>query len=557
MSPRFQSRGSERRARPRTDSRLRETLNTSLEERPAGPQVARHKRRARLWLLVIAAGVVAYSSAFIYRSSIVVEGRRCFCLFDDATISMRYAYHWAAGHGPVWNVGERVEGYTNFLWTAAMALAHLPRLGPSATCLLMQIVGLAVLLGCLAAAGRLARVCGLAPGASVIATLLVAGQYNLVFFALMGMETAPLALVVALGQAECVRAIRSGAGSWRAALWFIPAALMRIDALLVAGVCLGVVFWFAQRGRARLLGGVALIAATVAAHALWRKSYYGEWLPNTYYLKATGWPLADRLAPGAEQALLTLVTFAAPLALALVALLRPRREDWALLAPFAALLAYQTYVGGDARPMSRFVLPAGIGLCVLAARGVSALARMGPAPPRRSAARLALAAVGLLLMNVVNWDHSLLLQAPQTTQANRMSLRLMRAVEQVADADATAAVTWAGAFPYFQPQRRCFDILGRCDAHIAHRPAVRGNNRAGHNKYDYAYTLAEHKPDLILQSFALNEPLFLRDYRPVVAQVDGHDMALFVRRDSPHIHGGQPIDARRVQELIRAQLRYE
>src|SRR5690242_17979411 len=35
----------------------------------------------------------------------------------DAFISMRYARNLALGHGPVFNPGERVEGYTNFLWT--------------------------------------------------------------------------------------------------------------------------------------------------------------------------------------------------------------------------------------------------------------------------------------------------------------------------------------------------------------------------------------------------------------------------------------------------------
>ena len=36
---------------------------------------------------------------------------------DDAFISFRYARNLAAGNGLVFNVGERVEGITNFLWT--------------------------------------------------------------------------------------------------------------------------------------------------------------------------------------------------------------------------------------------------------------------------------------------------------------------------------------------------------------------------------------------------------------------------------------------------------
>src|SRR3954470_13240280 len=39
-------------------------------------------------------------------------------LSDDAFISFRYARNWVTGKGLVYNAGERVEGYTNFLWTA-------------------------------------------------------------------------------------------------------------------------------------------------------------------------------------------------------------------------------------------------------------------------------------------------------------------------------------------------------------------------------------------------------------------------------------------------------
>src|SRR5687767_9783689 len=41
---------------------------------------------------------------------------------DDAYISFRYAQNLIEGHGLVWNVvGERVEGYSNFLWTLLIA----------------------------------------------------------------------------------------------------------------------------------------------------------------------------------------------------------------------------------------------------------------------------------------------------------------------------------------------------------------------------------------------------------------------------------------------------
>jgi arabinofuranosyltransferase len=34
---------------------------------------------------------------------------------DDAWVAFRYSRQWAAGHGPYYNPGEHVEGYSNFL----------------------------------------------------------------------------------------------------------------------------------------------------------------------------------------------------------------------------------------------------------------------------------------------------------------------------------------------------------------------------------------------------------------------------------------------------------
>ena len=42
-------------------------------------------------------------------------------LCDDAFISFRYVRNLLEGHGLVFNPGEQVEGYTNFLWVLELA----------------------------------------------------------------------------------------------------------------------------------------------------------------------------------------------------------------------------------------------------------------------------------------------------------------------------------------------------------------------------------------------------------------------------------------------------
>ncbi len=45
-----------------------------------------------------------------------------YTLNDDAYISLRYAKNFARGHGLVFNVGEKVEGYTSFLWVFLLGI---------------------------------------------------------------------------------------------------------------------------------------------------------------------------------------------------------------------------------------------------------------------------------------------------------------------------------------------------------------------------------------------------------------------------------------------------
>jgi hypothetical protein len=506
-----------------------------------------------VWRVALIVGVLqgGYAAAFIARSSFVVEGQRYFCLCDDAMVSMRYAANWADGQGLVWNRGERVEGYTNFLWTAIMGLCHLLSLSPSHSCLLMQILGVLVLWGCLRGTVVLARACRLLPVSACCAVVLVGGFYNLILLTLAGMETGLLAGLVAHALAECVKVVRHRRGSIWAMIWFAPAALVRVDVLPLTLFAFVFLWLAARRGRLRIVAGLAVVVVVVLVHLVWRGYYYGEWLPNTFYLKLTGWPLAERLDPGFAQTLWTGATLGLPILLATAALLRPRRWHFLLLGIFAVSVLYQLGIGGDGAPSNRFVLPASLGLLVLAADGIHRATRAltrGKAPAIGAAVRTGLTAVALLAANAFHWDHWLLVSRPEGTSANQANLMYVRAVEKIAASDATVAVGWAGAFPYFSG-RSCFDLLGKCDSHIARLPAHPEIQRSGHNKYDLAYTLTTYTPDILLHWTDTGEPEFRRQYRPLIVQVDGTDLVFCARRNDPKVVGGQPINWDTFQQI--------
>jgi hypothetical protein len=103
--------------------------------------------RSDLAVGMLALGLTFWALGLIYRTSFVTDsGVRFFCLFDDAMVSMRYAWNLSHGQGLVWNPGVRVEGYTNPLMTLIMtgATAAADR---RLAALLVQLAGLATLLG--------------------------------------------------------------------------------------------------------------------------------------------------------------------------------------------------------------------------------------------------------------------------------------------------------------------------------------------------------------------------------------------------------------------------
>ena len=96
--------------------------------------------------MVLGVAAALFYAVFIARCGFSLGGRLGFTLFDDAMISMRYARNLAEGHGLVWNPGERVEGYSNPLWTLWMALIHATGVSDERASLLVMVSGAGLLL---------------------------------------------------------------------------------------------------------------------------------------------------------------------------------------------------------------------------------------------------------------------------------------------------------------------------------------------------------------------------------------------------------------------------
>ena len=213
---------------------------------------------------------------------------------DDAFISFRYARNLLEGHGLVFNPGERVEGYSNFLWTLELAaLWGVFGVKPEHAAPWLSV---ACTVGTLAALLWWGLRTPALPYPKLTTWLALGLVCSSATFAVWtsggGLETRQFTLFIVLAVVSLALYRRNRWGLLAASLSLAAASLTRPEGPLIAALCCG---WFviqsmADAGRLRpdWLGMAYLIAPCViliAAHFLFRYGYYGEWLPNTYYAK--------------------------------------------------------------------------------------------------------------------------------------------------------------------------------------------------------------------------------------------------------------------------------
>ncbi|RMF85727.1 MAG: hypothetical protein D6736_16680, partial [Nitrospinota bacterium] len=153
-----------------------------------------------------------------------------YSVVDDAYISFRYLDNWLAGHGLVYNPGERVEGYTNFLWIVLLAPLRLLGLQPELASFVLSLAALALLLG---AVFRTASSLADSPVAGGAALLLAASSAHLARWTTSGMETVGFAALLALANQQL--ALRRQ-HSLKSSLFFGLAVLTRPNGVLHGAV---------------------------------------------------------------------------------------------------------------------------------------------------------------------------------------------------------------------------------------------------------------------------------------------------------------------------------
>ncbi len=426
---------------------------------------------------------------------------------DDAFISFRYAENLAHGQGLVFNVGERVEGYTNFLWV--LLLTPFAALGADLV-LVASVLGLGFFTGSVllvhAVSERHRRLREGGDASALTRRLpslaLVGCACNVTFlsFATGGLETSLFTFL-------CLLALLLLDRAWSApgprtvvafALTGVALSMTRPDGLLIFGLFACSLYLAVRRtlGPWRpvlLLGGVVLV--TWLPYFLWRWNYYGWLFPNTFYAKnADAWQFergvlylrAFIASYPAFCAAVPLVVMSLPLALrerVLPGLREPSRRAlfWTLALTVGVFMLYVAKVGGDFMeyrfmapliPLLLLLIELGVGatrgpdlpwfLWLGAAHGLTFAFHppvLAPEPLMERVEELA------MHIELQGWDE----------QGQRLG--------QLLPPGTVIATTAAGAIPYYA-RLPAIDILGLTDAYVAHLPMpCTSQVTIGHCKY--------------------------------------------------------------------------
>lgn len=279
---------------------------------------------------------------------------------DDAFISFRYAENLVRGHGLVFNPGERVEGYTNFLWTLLIAVAVW--FGGSAP-IASLVLSLASFAAAIVLTGRLVRRLAPKSGPVSIAAIAVAFNYTVASFATSGLETL-FATTLALLMVELAASRRYAAAGFAG----IAATMAHPDHAIFYAAAAFALFLERDRWRALFRFGIPF-AAVYVPYFVWRTVYYGDLLPNTFYAKSGdlayfshGWVYLAVSAVGAG--------LVGVLPLTLVGIFRFRDELITRYVLFATTMyvAYVAKIGGDFM-LGRLLVPILPFLFILAEAG--------------------------------------------------------------------------------------------------------------------------------------------------------------------------------------------
>lgn len=436
---------------------------------------------------IFAATIIYVASAALYFAKLYH-----FNVVDDVYIAFQYVKNLSSGQGLVFNPGERVEGYTNFLWILLLTPLFKASQGIGfdfvAAAIVLNIVIALFNLILLRAIGRI--LFDRNPWAACVPLLFCAADNAYVYYAMSAMENH---LFILFSLVSLWVVLRPSRFQW---LWlglsFSLLQLTRPDGFLFVFAYLlayGFRFW---RTMWKTVGVWLLV---YGSYFLGRALYYKSLLPNTYYVKAGCTPDSIRRGLDYTVSFLSERYYLPAASLGALAWIAQPIVLW--LALFIFLHAvYIVAIGGDFYSGHRFYVVLLPLTYLLIGKLFHELTR--GEKRLRLAAGATIVSVALIFLGVRGYE-----RGPYNQEITRWGqtvddmVRYMTWLGRVAPPGASMVVADIGTAG-FLANLKVIDVFGIVDSRVARKKAAAfGRGKPGHEKIATTQYLLETNPTYI------------------------------------------------------------
>ena len=449
-------------------------------------------------------------------------------LQDDAFTSFRYIQNFTQGNGLVFNIGEYVEGYTNFLWVLLLSVpAYFDLNFVDLSQVLSIVFGLFIFPLTFLIAKQLQPFDSntlLTTLFNTLPLLMLSFVGGFHYWSVSGMETTLFSFLILLAVLLFMKRL-SGKSKSHLYVWIlILATLTRPEGLIFFVLFIG--FYIILKAydsgsivktikiyRRELLIEISIYFIPIAIYTIFRLLYYGYPFPNTYYAKTSyEWYYIGRGLTYLWESLSQNLLYGIMLILPATLLWYSRKNliEWFLYSISIIYLLAIVMLGGDVLPFNRFIIPIIPLVFILFCKSVELLISKALRESNSSIRSLAaiLASVMILGYSFRGYESELPLindrRDVEEGLVTKMKIYAEWVNEQIdkTGEPKTAALSTIGAFSYYS-NATVIDMIGLTDEYIAHNPeeiegiAENVSVLWKERRYNAEYVL-DRKPDYII-----------------------------------------------------------
>ena len=245
---------------------------------------------------------------------------------------------------------------------------------------------------------------------------------------------------------------------------------------------------------------------------IFRYTYYGSFVPNTYTLKVTGMTVFERITLNGLGYIIPYLLMTWPLLVAVLTsvLLRPTFEKCMLTFLPLSMIVYVIYIGGDAFHEWRFLAPYMPYAFLVLLQDWSYFDRKYRFIRRGKTINIALYGLATIIILIVYFvigrppfaSFTNVFRYPQ--QDDMANINTAIYLNRILRNDASVGVFYCGSIPFYTGLK-AYDFLGKCDPYIASlSPDLSGAmatqgmfSMPGHNKYDLQHSILKKLPTFV------------------------------------------------------------